>query len=118
MLIRLLLSLSLILILSGVGRIGSPGVRDSVLDKQAESRLAVLDAAVVMYYRYHSGQLPSSLDSDTLAVMGLEQDDAESITYTRLADRRFRLRAVLKKGGTLDSAHSDMELPVPKAEER
>ena len=91
---------------------GTDSIYKAVNNKDLETRAAILDTAIVNYYCNHHGALPTSLDANTLKVMGLTDMNLTNLTYTKVSDRRFTLTAKLSTGN-VNTANSGKDLVVP-----
>ena len=113
MLYRLLIALILIIILMSTGGLDSAGIKSmksSVVDKEIEATTAVLDKAIIAWYTSHGGEVPDALDKNVLVIMGLENADLSSFTYTKVADNQFTLTAKLSDDSRINSPNSNKPL--------
>ena len=112
MLVKFLIALCISIAVMSLGYRGTDSVNKALSNKDLETRATIIDSAIISYYCHHHGTLPSSLDANTLKVMGLSDIDLTNITYTKNSDRRFTLTVKLSTGN-LNSANSGKDLVVP-----
>lgn len=117
----LVFALALLVILASAGTLRGTALNsaeNAVADKALETELSVIDRSLIAWYYDHAGELPSELDGDVLAAMGLSALDFSDITYKRSAENKFTLSAKLSDGSGVKSAHSGKELPeIEEADE-
>ena len=112
MLAKLLIALCIGIAVMSFNYRGTDSIYKAVNNKDLETRAAILDTAIVNSYCNHHGALPTSLDANTLKVMGLTDMNLTNLTYTKVSDRRFTLTAKLSTGN-VNTANSGKDLVVP-----
>lgn len=114
MFIRIIVTMFIILVVWGTVSFNARGLTDIVSDRGKQLTISLVDKKLVEWYVNHDGVLPSatnsSLTTEQLEMMGLRYANLSGISYTRLADDRFQLRATLADGTVLSSVNSDKNL--------
>ena len=114
MFIKIILAICLMIMLFGGSTLSGFSInsfKTSAQDKEIEANTTILDKAIVSWYCNHSGEVPSSLSSDMIKMMGLEDMDVSHFTYTKVSDNTFTLTANLSNKKKITSANSNKALP-------
>lgn len=91
--------------------------KNSITDKELEAHHAILDQAIVTYYKNHAYELPNELTQDTLFIMGLDNIDITKFEYQKTATNSFILTVQLSTSKKITSANSNKLLPTFPEEE-
>lgn len=84
MLIRTIIAVMILIFLSmGTSGLKSEKVRQAISDQELEQVLCVVDSALIQYYSTHAGELPITLDENTLKNMGLGDYDLTNFNYQK-----------------------------------
>lgn len=120
MLVKLIVTMFIILVICGTVSFSAKGISNVATDRGKQLTISLVDKRLVEWYANHDGVLPSasgsSLSADKLEMMGLKYADFSGISYTKLADNKFRLRATLADGTVISSVNSDKNLMAVRKE--
>lgn len=98
MLIRTIIAVMILIFLSmGTNGLKSDKVKQAISDQELEQVLCIVDSALVQYYTTHAGELPVTLDENTLRNMGLEDYNLSNFNYQKIG-KTFTLSVNLSTG--------------------
>lgn len=113
MLIRTMLAICIMIFCGAFSVVSNfPGMKESVNIYHTERIMEIADEKILNYY-CHNSELPSSLSSEFLDVMGLESDDVSKLAYSRSQNGRSYTLSLLDSNGTVikSSQNSGRVLP-------